>query len=47
MAKCEVQGTVRRPRRRQEDNISFDEIYDAANILHTLSIMNEVCTNVY
>ena len=49
MAKTEVQRTIVRPNRRQEVNGRVHEMYNEANIRtsHNLSIINEVCTNIY
>ena len=47
MAKSEVNGTMRRPRRRQKDNSRVHEKYNAVNISHNLSIIRVVCTNIY
>jgi len=47
MAKSEVTRTMRRTRRRQEDNSRVHEMYNAVNISQNLSIINLVCTNIY
>ena len=47
MATSEVQGTIVVPKRRQEVNGRVHEVYNAANTLHNLSIINVVCTNIH
>jgi hypothetical protein len=47
IAKSEVKVTLSRPTRRQENNGCIREIYNAANTLYHLSVINVVFTNIH